>query len=204
MELGLAGKRALVTHSSGLGAAIAGLLAREGAQVVVHGRDFGRARAVVDAIIADGGAAAMAIGELRNEEQADDAAAAVDGPVEILVNTAGANHHVNWRPAGPRVWADTNDTNVLSAVRMIERLVPTMRRRHWGRVTRIGGGLASQPIAAQPHDDASLAARYNLVVSLARDLRGSGVTSNVVSPGAILVPAVKAYITGMALANGWG
>jgi NAD(P)-dependent dehydrogenase (short-subunit alcohol dehydrogenase family) len=121
VELGLAGKRALVTgFSSGLGEAIAGLLAREGAQVVVHGRDVDRARAVVDAIIADGGAATMAIGDLRSDEQAEGVAAAAiaDGPVDILVNNAGTYHHVDWRSAGPRVWAKTYDTNVPSAVRI--------------------------------------------------------------------------------------
>jgi 3-oxoacyl-[acyl-carrier protein] reductase len=61
MDLELTGKRALVTGSSaGLGAAIARLLAAEGAAVVVHGRDAGRAQRVAESI----GAAAVAIGDL--------------------------------------------------------------------------------------------------------------------------------------------
>lgn len=44
------------------------------------------------------------------------------------------------------------------------------------------GGLAQQPIPMQPDYNASLAARHNLAVSLARELKDSGVTSNVVAP----------------------
>ena len=58
MEMGLAGRRAMVTGSSaGLGRAIAEMLAAEGASVVVHGRDWARTQAVADAIEARGGQA---------------------------------------------------------------------------------------------------------------------------------------------------
>jgi 3-oxoacyl-[acyl-carrier protein] reductase len=49
-----------------------------------------------------------------------------------------------------------------------------------------------------------LAARHNLAVSLARDLAGTGVTSNVVSPGAILVDSVRELLTSIAPEHGWG
>lgn len=71
---------------------------------------------------------------------------------------------------------------MVSGVRMIQHLVPAMRERGWGRVITIGGGLASQPMNTHPQYNATLAARHNLAVSLARDLKGTGVTSNVVSP----------------------
>jgi NAD(P)-dependent dehydrogenase (short-subunit alcohol dehydrogenase family) len=52
------------------------------------------------------------------------------------------------------VWARTYEVKVISGVRMIQRLVPEMRGRGWGRVTQIGGGLAIQPMSAQPHYNA--------------------------------------------------
>jgi 3-oxoacyl-[acyl-carrier protein] reductase len=94
--------------------------------------------------------------------------------------------------------------NVLSGVRLVNRLVPGMRERGWGRVIQIGGGLASQPAAAQPDCNATLAARHNLAVSLARELAGSGVRSNVVAPGAILVPSVRELLKAAAPSHGWG
>jgi NAD(P)-dependent dehydrogenase (short-subunit alcohol dehydrogenase family) len=200
MNLGLAGRRALVTGSnSGLGEAIARLLAAEGAHVVVHGRDAGRAHAVAEDI----GAVAVAIGDLTTEEDAD-AVAAVAGEIDILVNNAGGYDHVGWDGADPQTWVRTYELNVVSGVRMIRRLVPGMRERGWGRVIQIGGGLASQPTAAQPHYSASLAARHNLAVSLARELKDTGVTSNVVAPGAILVDSVQRLLTRMAPERGWG
>lgn len=203
MDLNLHGRRALVTGSTaGLGAAIARLLAEEGADVIVNGRDAGRANAMAASLRTDGGSATIAVGDLGTDEGAD-AVARAAGPVDILVNNAGVYDHLSWPEATPDVWAENYNVNVLSAVRMIRRLVPGMRERGWGRVVQIGGGLASQPMDAQPHYNAGLAARHNLAVSLARELKETGVTSNVVSPGAILVDSVQDLVTRVAPARGW-
>ncbi|WP_327114465.1 SDR family NAD(P)-dependent oxidoreductase [Streptomyces sp. NBC_01341] len=200
MDLELTGRRALVTgSSSGLGVAIARLLAAEGADVVVHGRDETRAHAVAQDI----GAVAAVIGDLATEDGADTVADRA-GDIDILVNNAGAYDHAGWDSADAATWTHTYEVNVVSGVRMIQRLVPGMRAKGWGRVIQIGGGLASQPMAAQPHYNATLAARHNLAVSLARELKGTGVTSNIVSPGAIMVDAVRDMLTEMAPERGWG
>jgi NAD(P)-dependent dehydrogenase (short-subunit alcohol dehydrogenase family) len=204
MDLHLTGKRALVTGSSaGLGEATARMLAAEGADVVVHGRDEGRANAVAEAIREDGGHTDVAIGDLATDTGAD-AVAEAAGAVDILVNNAGTYVHSSWTDATPRIWAETYETNVISGVRMIQRLVPGMRERGWGRVIQIGGGLGLQPESVLPHYNATLAARHNLAVSLARELKGSGVTSNIVSPGMILVDAVEKLLTESAPLRGWG
>lgn len=207
MDMNLRGKRALVTGSSaGIGAAIAAMLAVEGAAVVVRGLDLERTDAVAQSIVSAGGVADTAIGDLSNDEGADSVAkqAFRNGTVDILVNNAGFYHHLDWHTATPQRWVETYEVNVLSGVRMIQRLVPAMVGRGWGRVIQIGGGLASQPIPMQPDYEASLAARHNLAVSLARRLKNTGVTSNLVPPGAILVPAVKELLEKIAPQHGWG
>ncbi|MFG2115617.1 SDR family NAD(P)-dependent oxidoreductase [Streptomyces sp. NPDC048718] len=207
MDLNLTGKRALVTGSSaGLGEATVRLLAAEGAAVVVHGRDEERAERVAREIREAGGTAIAVVGELADDDAATEVARAAltDGPIDILVNNAGFYRHVSWAEASPDEWRDTYNVNVVSGVRMIRHLVPAMRERGWGRVITIGGGLASQPMDAHPQYNATLAARHNLAVSLARELKGTGVTSNVVSPGAILVEATKELVTGIGPARGWG
>lgn len=131
-------------------------------------------------------------------------AALAGGDVDILVNNAGGYGHRRWSELDAADWAGTYQVNVLPGVRLVNRLVPGMRERGWGRVIQIGGGLASQPAAAQPDCNATLAARHNLAVSLARELAGSGVRSNVVAPGAILVPSVRELLKAAAPSHGWG
>lgn len=207
MDLQLKGKRALVTGaSSGLGEAIARMLASEGASVVVHGRNPQRANQVADAIRQGGGQAAIALGDLATDAGADSVAteALKGGPIDILVNNAGVVSHKNWPEAGADDWMEVYNANVVSYVRMIHRIVPQMKALGWGRVINIGGGLAIQPIKEQPHYNVTLAARHNLSVSLARQLQETGITSNVVSPGAIINPMVEEWLIHAAPKFGWG
>ncbi len=207
MDLRLTGKRALVTgSSSGLGEAIAKMFATEGVGVVVHGRDESRANAVAEAIRAGGGKAEVALGDLATDILALMRLPGRHSPTALLIfwSTMPECSLVSrgWRRR--LIWGQTYNINVISGVRMIQRLVPQMRERHWGRVVQIGGGLSMQPQATGPQYSATLAARHNLAVSLARELKGTGVTSNVVSPGAILTEAGQPMLTHMAQTQGWG
>ncbi|SEH48307.1 NAD(P)-dependent dehydrogenase, short-chain alcohol dehydrogenase family [Mycolicibacterium rutilum] len=201
MDMGLVGRRALVTGSSaGIGAAIAEMLAEEGAAVVVHGRDRDRTEAVAHRI-----EAVPVVGDLSTDAGAAyvaDAASA-GGPIDILVNNAGGYEELSWSDAVPEQWAQVYQANVVSGVRMIRHLTPAMRQRGWGRVIQIGGGLAVQPMAIQPHYQATLAARHNLTVSLARELAGTGITANTVAPGAILTDQVAELLMRIAPEHGW-
>jgi NAD(P)-dependent dehydrogenase (short-subunit alcohol dehydrogenase family) len=92
VDLQLTGRRALVTgSSSGIGEAIARMLAQEGAKVIVHGRNRERAEKVAAEIKAAG----VAIGDLSTDEGAAavyaEARAALGGGVEILINNAGGS-----------------------------------------------------------------------------------------------------------------
>ena len=207
MDLKLIGKRALVTgSSSGLGEAIVKMLAAEGAAVIVHGRNEHRANQVADDIRKLGGTAEIAIGDLSTDEGADAVAMAAlkGGSIDILVNNAGMTSHKSWADATTGDWAEMYNNNVISYIRMIQRLVPQMKTLGWGRVINIGGGLGIQPISEQPHYNATLAARHNMSVSLARQLKETGITSNVVSPGAIINPMVEDWLLSAAPKFGWG
>src|SRR5260221_14081836 len=107
VALKLKGKRALVTGScSGLGKAIAKMLAQEGAAVVIHGRDEARASAVGREIRDQGGRASVVLGDLSSDAGADAVASSAlkDGQVDILVNNAGAYHHLGWMETNAKVW----------------------------------------------------------------------------------------------------
>ncbi|PJE95913.1 short-chain dehydrogenase [Streptomyces carminius] len=209
MDLRLEGRRALVTGaSSGLGAEIARVLAAEGASVVVHGRDGARTAAVAASIAGGGGDAAVALGDLATQDGADavrDAVAASGPPVDILVNNAGSyDTTLTWETTPPGTWAESYNVNVIGAVRMIRRFVPGMRERGWGRVIQIGSVVGAQPPAGYPHYCAASAARNNLAVSLAHELRGSGVTSNAVAAGGFRTPPVTTLLVETGRQLGWG
>jgi 3-oxoacyl-[acyl-carrier protein] reductase len=207
MDYKLTGRRALVTGSSaGLGEAIATMLAAEGVHMIIHGRNAERARSVMQHIIDQGGSAEIALGDLATDEGADDVARAAlaGGAVDILINNAGYYAHTSWSNTSCAEWMDVYNVNVISYVRMIQRIVPRMKEQGWGRVINIGGGLGIQPINDLPHYNASLAARHNMSVSLARQLSGTGITSNVVAPGAIMNSGVEQWLRSAAPQKGWG
>ena len=212
MDLHLNRKRALVTgSSSGIGRGIAQALAREGAQVIVHGRDEARTRAVAAAIHEQGGTAHVALGDLATDEGAAAVSAAVmaaTGGVDILVNNIGGNEAAGgglqgWFADTPGVWAGTMQQNLIAPVRMIHALVPGMRTRGWGRVINIssGGGAAPTPQAAAYC--AAKSAVNNLTVSLSLELARTGVTVNTVSPGCTRTDMFERTLETMAQANGW-
>lgn len=204
MDMGLTAKRALITGSStGLGRAIAEMLATEGSSVIVHGRDRDRTEKVAAGIRDAGGDARAVCGDLATADGAR-AVAESAGQVDILVNNAGTYDGLGWADLTDTRWMQIFETNVISGTRMIGYLVPGMRTRGWGRVVTIGGGLALQPVAVQPHYSATLAARHNLTVSLARELAGTGVTANVVAPGAILTEPVREMTLRVAAEQCWG
>jgi NAD(P)-dependent dehydrogenase (short-subunit alcohol dehydrogenase family) len=206
MDLQLNGKRALVTgSSSGLGEEIVRVLSEEGASVVVHGRDEARVEAVAKSIRAAGGNATTAIGDLATDEGADAVVAAVDRPIDVLVNNMGIyNPAIGWTTSTPDEWAEIYNVNVISSVRTIRRFVPGMRERGWGRVIQISSVTGRLPAASQPHYAASNAARNNLAASLARELKNSGVTSNAIAAGGILTSTGQALLRSMAPQHGWG
>ena len=208
MDMQLQGKRALVTGSTdGIGEAIATALAREGVLVVIHGRNADKAKRVADAIAEAGGKAAVALGDLANDADADrvakDALAAFGG-IDILVNNLGAFPQKPWLETTAAEWNELYNQNVGSMVRMITRLVPAMKERGWGRAIQMGSGGGTMPTHGMGSYNTTKAANVMLTVSLARELAGSGVTANTVSPGPILTAGLKAMILGMAAEKGWG
>jgi 3-oxoacyl-[acyl-carrier protein] reductase len=209
MELGIRGKRALVTGSSrGTGAVIAEQLAREGAVVFVHGLDAGDAQQAIAQQLRDAGHTAHALsGDIRTDEGADRVAAELqphaDG-IDILVNNYGAPASGDWHTATTTQWVDVYQQNVLSAVRMIDRFVPGMRARSWGRVVQLATIGALRPNKRMPHYYAAKGAMANLTASLVKELAGTNITVNTISPGLIHTPEVEASFRALAQRRGWG
>ena len=190
MDLQLYGRRALVTGSSkGIGEAIARALAREGASVVVHGRDKTKAQAVAHDIVASGGHADAVIGDLTIDDDVQrlvSEAQALGKPIDIVINNAGGSgSSEDWSTTRPETWALGYDRNVLAAVRIIRGLLPGMRAAKWGRIINISSLAALMPPARRPDYGAAKAAMIAMTASLAKAVALDGITANTVSPGTI-------------------
>ena len=198
MDLKLAGRRALITgSSSGIGRAVAHMLAQEGAAVVVHGRNRERAEAVAREI----NAAGVAIGDLSSDEGAAsvhaEAVAATGGNVEILVNNAGGSSTGNTTKAPADISIDdyvsNYHSNMLSAVRLVRLTVPAMVAAKFGRIINVSSAVAVQPNNLGADYSGAKSALNNFTVSLAGSLKGVGVTANTVSPGIIMVDGLLRF-----------
>ena len=204
MDLQLSGKVALVTGSHrGTGAAIAETLAREGADVLVHGPTLAEAEPVAATI---GGSAKAIGGDILTEDGAADMAdrLADGGHIDILVANYGTAGRGSWSDMTDADWFDAYSHNVLSAVRLSRRLMTPMRAAGWGRIIHLGTVGSTRPNAAMPHYYAAKGALATLNVSLAKELAGTGVTVNLVSPGLIRTQEVEAHYRRQAAKRGWG
>lgn len=204
MDLGLENRRVLVTGSTGgIGEGIAKRFAQEGAVVLINGRREGEAKRVVAEIREAGGQALIAIGDLTIDE---DVAHIVElaqlelGGIDILVNNAASGEHHNDMETPAQGWLDSYNANVLSMVRLIQKLLSPMKERGWGRVINISSAAGVNPAPGMGVYSTTKAAVNNLTVSLAQGMSEDGVTVNTISPGAILTePMVE-----MGLAQGMG
>jgi 3-oxoacyl-[acyl-carrier protein] reductase len=207
MDLQLDGKRALITgSSSGIGEAIAKGLATEGVRVVVHGRREPEVRRVVAEIVANDGVAEASIGDLGTDAGAENvarAARAAFGGIDILVNNAGSFPLRGWWDTSPAQWIELFNSNLVSMVRMIRLLVPAMKLQKWGRVIQISSAAGSELPSGMADYGVSKAASIALTVSLAKELSGTGITVNTVSPGSIVTPGWRALATDLGKLMGW-
>lgn len=211
MELNLKGKRALVTgSSSGIGVGIAEMLSAEGCDVVIHGRNEARARAVAERIVKNGGKAAVAIGDLAIAEDAAAVVAAANaafGGIDILVNNAGGssdNPNKSWFGATPEDFIATYQANVIASLRLIHALSPQMKERGWGRLINISTAAAITPTSGQADYGPAKAAMLNMSLGASRALKNTGVTSNCVSPGMVRTDGLDTYFATVAKQRDWG
>lgn len=202
MDLELTGRTALVTGSyRGTGRGIALTLASEGAHVIVHGFESGQADSVVQEIVEAGGTAEAAIADIATDEGAV-ALGAAAARADVLVNNFGAPSGSSWTSMDK--WAAEWNVNVLAAVRVAQLCLPSMRERGWGRIIFLGTVGTQQPGKRNAGYYGAKTALPTLVRTLAMELRGSGVTANLVSPGMIGTEEVREMVMRRAARDGQG
>jgi 3-oxoacyl-[acyl-carrier protein] reductase len=189
MKLGIENRVALVMGAGGgLGAAISSALAREGALVAGGDLNTDALDATRTAIESAGGSFVAVPADLSDLESLDAAVARVVaelGEIDILVNNTGGP------PPSPAVgvpvdvWQSHFASMVSSVLHLTDAVLPSMRRRRWGRIIT---SASSGVVAPIPNLGISNALRSTLLgwsKTVANEVGGDGVTANIVLPGRI-------------------
>lgn len=146
----LQGHRALITGAGqNVGAAMATVLARQGASVIVNDLHPERAEAVADAIRAEGHSAIASAWDVTDFDSTIDhvraAEAELGGHVDILVNNAGVAEgrwNLPFRELTPDVWRLPIDLNIYGSLNCTKAVIDGMCDNGWGRVIQISSGSA--------------------------------------------------------------
>jgi NAD(P)-dependent dehydrogenase (short-subunit alcohol dehydrogenase family) len=179
----LQGKTALVTGAtSGIGRAVALELARDGAEVIVSGRDPTRGAETVAAIQADGGTARFIAADLGDLESVANLAQAA-GDVDVLVNNAGTGAFMPTTAQDVASFEAMFDVNVRGTFFLTAALAPKIATRGGGSIVNITTMAAQigKPYAAAY--GASKAAVAALTRTWAAEFAPDNVRVNAVSPG---------------------
>jgi NAD(P)-dependent dehydrogenase (short-subunit alcohol dehydrogenase family) len=185
---GLTGQRALVTGAtSGIGRAVALQLARDGAEVVVHGRDAARGAETVAEITASGGTARFVAADLTDaadvERLASDA-----GDIDILINNAGIALFGPTAEFDVAAFDRMLASNVRAPFFLVAAIAPGMAARGHGSIVSLSsmaGGVGLVGGAAYGATKASLEA---MTRAWAVEYGASGVRVNAIAPGPVYTP----------------
>jgi NAD(P)-dependent dehydrogenase (short-subunit alcohol dehydrogenase family) len=204
MDLGLRGRRALVTGSTaGIGFAIARGLAAEGAQVIVNGRSDKSVQHALSRIGKDvSGAAVEGIAADAATAAGADAIATRWPQVDILVNNLGIFEPKPFFDIPDDDWRRFFDVNVLSGVRLARLYGKGMAERGWGRILFVSSESAVNIPREMIHYGTTKTAQLAVARGLATELAATGVTVNSLLPGPTRTEGVTDFVGRLAAEGG--
>ncbi len=203
MDLGISGKRALITGSTaGIGYATAEALAREGAHIIVNGRTE---RRVEDALVKlrrlDSAHVEGIAADVSRAEGCKKVTAAYP-EVDILVNNMGIFEPKPFGDITDEDWMRFFESNVMSGVRLSRHYVRGMRARNWGRIVFVSSESGLQIPVEMIHYGVTKTAQLAVARGLAESLVGTNVTVNSVLPGPTASEGVAGFVAQLAASSG--
>jgi 3-oxoacyl-[acyl-carrier protein] reductase len=183
LELGLADRVCVVTGSTGgIGLATASQLAAEGAKVVVSGRDRARVeRARGEAAAAHG--VVCDLSEPGAPERLIEEVRETIGPVDCLVNNVGLAYQASFDEVTDAQWEAMWQLNVMSYVRAIRAVLPSMKERRRGVIVNVSSTAGKRPSTGMPDYSVTKAAVLSLSRLVADVYAADGIRCNAVAPG---------------------
>lgn len=184
MDLGIAGKRAIVCAASkGLGRGCAMALAENGVHLVINARTRETLEATADDIRRATGVEVMAVAcDITTREGRAQVLEACPDP-DILVNNAGGPPPGNFRDWGEEDWLAALNANMITPIELIRATVDKMAEKSWGRIVNITSSSVKAPIDILGLSNGARSGLTGYVAGTARQVAGSGVTINNILPG---------------------
>ncbi|MBB4632389.1 SDR family oxidoreductase [Sphingosinicella soli] len=183
MDLNLKAKRVLISGGTrGIGRSCAAAFLAEGAHVAI----IGRSEASVAAALGDLPGVIGVAADLRQETEAAAALASVErqfGPIDILVNSAGAAQRSLPEDLSPARWRDAMDAKYFTYIHLIDPVIKAMVARRAGVIVNIIGTGGKRPVASHLPGGAANAALMLATAGLGAAYAASGVRVVGVSPG---------------------
>jgi len=184
MDLGIAGKRALVTASSkGLGRGCAEALAEAGVELVLNARGAQALEATAAEIRAAHGVPVTTVAGDITDAGCRAEVLAATGQADILVTNAGGPPPGTWTDWQREDFIKAIDGNMLTPIALMQALVPGMMERGWGRVVNITSQAVKAPIGVLGLSNAARTGLTGFVAGTSRQVAGRGVTINNLLPG---------------------
>ena len=184
MDLGLKGRTAIICASSrGLGKACALSLAREGVAVVINGRDEKTLAATRDEIIKATGAKVTAVAADVGIREGQDALLAACPSPDILVNNNGGPPLKDFRELDRDALLAGVVQNMETPIELIQRVVPSMLQKKFGRIVNITSISVKMPILGLDLSSGARAGLTAFMAGPARDLAQHNITVNHLLPG---------------------
>ncbi|MDD9922486.1 MAG: SDR family oxidoreductase, partial [Boseongicola sp.] len=181
------GKTVMITGASrGIGEATARLFASEGANVVLLARGQDAIAEIAGEIGANALAAPCDVSRYSEVVAAVTAANDAFGPVDVLINNAGAIEPVaHIGAADPEAWGHVIDINLKGVFYGIRAVLPSMVERGGGTILNISSGAAYGPVEAWSHYCSSKAGALMLTRATDKEYRDKGIRSLGLSPGTV-------------------
>ena len=200
MDLGLKGKRAIVTAASrGLGFATAQSLANEGVNVIMNARSEGPLMESAKKIRAEFDVEVTPVAVDFNTDEGRSAILKAAGEVDILVSNPGVRQvPTPWDEITPDDWRYWLEVHFLSSLQMMQAVAPGMRDRKFGRIVNMSVSFIKFPQSGFAHSHAARLALSGATASMVRDLIGHNVTINTVCPGLFDTDALHTNLHGHA------
>lgn len=206
MDLGLEGRTAFIAAGSqGLGRAIAERLAKEGVAVAITSRSAENLSAAVAAIKNLGGSAYGVSADLADPSQIDAAIAQAQselGALDIVLLNTGGPAPSNAVDTPIALWDQQYAELVKPMVRIVERTLPDMRDRKWGRYLYIAAPGILTPFSFTTVSQSMRSAVASYIKTLATAVAADGITANTLIPGVIDTQRVTSLAAKTADLNG--